>query len=241
MGIAFDSSIDGGGTNSLTFAFNNVAGNILFVGIVGDGPDGADDITTVTYNSVGCTFLDKSVTGSPQNPQRMNYLYILQNPSTGLHDVVVNCTSTHYLLCGAISYSGAAIANQPDAEVVHLSSGAATTLSTALISVANNCWHMLFDEGNGADLPATAGASTTRRVYDATFGTWGFFDSNAVKTPAGSVTLTTDRPDSVDPMSHIMASFAPTPITIFKKRITSKALRMKKSSLQPSRGMHVSG
>ena len=100
MAIAFNSAVDGGnngGANaSLTFAFNNVAGDIMFIGILGDLQTGADDILTVTYNSVTCSFVAKRI--SLQYPTSRNlYLYVLPAPATGNHNVVITFNTTHYV------------------------------------------------------------------------------------------------------------------------------------------------
>ena len=214
MAIAYDSSVDGGNNggsnNNLTFAFNNVAGNILFVAIIGDNGTNFDDITGVTYAGVSLSLVGKDINTALN---RLPYLYMLPNPATGSNNVVVNSTNNHYLLCGAISYSGAATAGQPDASVVHDSGSTnVNTLTSSLTSIANNCWHMLMSHQGAAETP-TAGAGTTGpRVYEAAFSTWGLFDSNTAKTPPGSVSLTTSITSVVWPMAHIMATIAPPPV-----------------------------
>lgn len=57
--------------------------------------------------------------------------------------------------------------------------------------------------------PVTAGTGLTRRTTDATFGSWGLFDSNGVIHPAGSFSGTTNRTTSTSQMIHIMATIAP--------------------------------
>ncbi len=243
MPIAFDSSVDGGdnggASNSLTFAFNNVAGNILFVGLLGDSNGGADDITGVTYDGVPCILVAKRLN---MDSIRNVYLYVLTSPSTGSHNVVINCTGTHYLLAGAVSYSGASTSGQPDNSTTNsvTNSGGPTDLITSLSSVADNCWHMLVEDGYDDLTPTTPPTLTgggARRVYGVTYGNWGLFDSNSAKTPAGSVSIETTYAQSTFDIAHIMASFKPP--GPYKKRLTSKLLRMRKQSIQPSRGSHV--
>jgi hypothetical protein len=214
MAIAYDSSVDGGTTTatSFTFAFNNVAGNIVFVGVVGDGT--VDDVTGVTYNAVAMTLMPG---GLPEFGTRNNYLYYLQNAPTGSHNVVVSAGSSHLLDCGAISYSGALTTGQPDATTHSNSGSAASTWTSTLASIADNCWHMLLEQSfHSASEAPGAGAGTTRRVYGATYAEWGFFDSNSAKTPAGSVSLTTTYSTAENGISHIMASFAPSLVPALK-------------------------
>jgi hypothetical protein len=205
MAIAFDSTVDGGATTatSLTFAFNNVGGNILFVGFLGDAS--TDDITGVTYNSVALTPINK-IQG-----RRWTYLYILPNPAAGSNNVVISCTASHYITGGALSYSGTNLTGQPDASTTNISSVAVATLTTALTNVADNCWDMLIENGYDGGITPSAGAGTTYRVSDGAFQEWGLFDSNSAKTPAGSVSLTTNYNGPSNKIAHVMASFAPVP------------------------------
>lgn len=209
--ISFGSTVDGGdnggSTNSLSYSFNNVAGDILFVGIVGDSPFGSakDDITSVTYNSAPMTLVQKSVTGGVD---RFSYVYMMVSPPTGSHTVAIACTDNHFLLSGAISYLGTKQTAQPDNSVVNFSGAAATTLTTSLISTATNCWFILFDCGYSSGAHATAGAGATIRSFDVANGTWEWFDSNSAQV-AGSYSMTTDRPSAIDATGHIMISVAP--------------------------------
>lgn len=210
--ITFGSTIDGGdnggGSNSLSYSFNNVAGDIMFVGVVGGTSFGgeADDVTGVTYNGIAMTLVQKSALGGVY---RYSYVYMLIAPPTGSHTVAVSALTVHYLLSGAISYIGAAQSSQPDNSVVNFSESAALTLTTSLISTASNCWFVLFECGYSSGAHATAGAGSTIRSFDAANGTWEWFDSNGPQ-PAASYSMTTDRSSgSINASSHIMMSVAP--------------------------------
>lgn len=208
MAIAFGSIVDGGNnggsTNSLTFAFNNVAGNIVLVGIEGDVIGSGDDITSVTYAGAACTLIAKRTTGTGD---RNTYMYFRSSPSTGSNNVVINCTANHYLLAVAASYTGCATTGQPDASTTN---NGTPPLSTSLTSIADNCWHVLMSGYSGSGGTQTAGAGTTRRSFESAFFTWAWFDSNAAKTPAGSVTLISDSTIDINPdHNHVMASISP--------------------------------
>ncbi len=207
MAIAFDSSVDGvnnGGSGTLTFAFNNVAGDIVCVGIAGDTGSGADDITGVTYNAVSMTLAQKNVASSIN---RNLYLYYLLGPATGSHNVAITISGSHYLLAGAISLSGAKQSAQPDANNTGLSAGPQTSLTTSVTTVADNCWTVLLEGAYDSNNPPGAGTGSTRRVFDAAFGTWGLF-TGGPKTPAGSTSMQTTRPNAQQ-IGHVMASFSP--------------------------------
>lgn len=212
MAIAFDAATDGGNnggtTNSRTFSHTCTGSDrILFVGFCGDVSPGNDDITSVTYNGVGLSLVGKR---TDDNTSRMLYLYMLVGPASGANDVVISCTNNHYLLAGAVSYTGVAQSGQPDASTTNISGALATTLTTSLTTVADNCWTVLVEGGFNANAAPTAGAGSTRRTFDAAFGTWGLFDSNSAITPAGSYSMTTDRSSSDNFIAHVMASVSPT-------------------------------
>lgn len=211
MAIAFVAAADGGNnggtTNSHSFNYTCGSGSnrALFIALVGDiAISGVDDITGVTYNSVSCTLLQKAV-NTGQN--RFHYIYYLLNPASGSNSVAITCTNNHYLLAGAADYTGIAQSGQPDNNTTNLVSGSSAT--TSLVTVADNCWTFLMEQCFSANNPPAAGTGSTLRVTDAVFGTWGWFDSNAPITPAGSYSMTTTRTAPSYPISHIMASLSP--------------------------------
>ena len=205
MAIAYDSSVDGGSTtgSSMTFAFNNVAGDYLFVGVVGD--TALDDVTGVTYNGVSLTQVGSSIIAA----SRYSYLFSLASPATGSHNVVISAGSSHFLIGAAASWSGTNL-GALDAHNSGVSSGAVSTYTTSITTVADNCWAVFISFGFNNDLsPPAAGTGLTRRAYDVGLGAWGFFDSGGVITPAGSFSGTTTRGFASYTEGHIMASIAP--------------------------------
>ena len=133
MPILYDNS-----ANSLfgsaTFSYTN-AGNILFVGVVGDVNN--DIVTAVSYNSVSMTQIAKIQNQS----NRWIYLYYLLNPAQGANNIVETGYSSPALF--PVSYFSAKQSGQPDS---HNSASAASstgqTVSTTV--VASNCWTMMF-------------------------------------------------------------------------------------------------
>ena len=210
--IAYDSSVDlgnnGGSTNSLSGLFNNVAGTTMAVCLVGDSFGGNDDITGITYNGASLSFVDKIVSGVT-SPNRFVYLYVLNNPSTGSHSVLINATNSHYLIAGAASWSGTATAGQPDVHTPSISTAASSSYASSLTTSANNSWVALCEGGYDGGTAPVAGTGSTRRTYDATFGIWGIFDSNSDVTPAGSYSMTTTYTGGVNPIVHLMFSLKP--------------------------------
>lgn len=216
---AFVNAVDGGFTGagtSLTFAFDCTGADILWVGIVGDLViGGADDITGVTYNGVAMTAATKYV---GPNAQRMTYLRYLVAPASGSHNVVVSCTSAHLLAAGAMCHSGSGQTGQPDNVGTNNSTLAAAGLTTSITPVADNCWSVLMESGDGNANPAQS-TGDVRRSFAAATGLWGLFDSNGPITPPGAYSMATTRAANTSYITHLVATFSP-PSTTRTGRLT---------------------
>lgn len=213
MAIAFDAAVDGGNTTGTSRTYSHtigaVATPILVVCFLGDNVIGGfDDITSVTYNAVAMTFVGKFIGPNIAN-SRFLYVYIMQNAPTGAHNVVISCTNSHFLCAVSVSYSGGATASQPDNSQVFSNPTTASSNTTSLQTLEDNCWVITCDGGSNL----AAGAGSTLRVQGAAFLEPAIFDSNAVKNPAGfySMNTTSGGSNSV----HIMLSIAPSGTTNF--------------------------
>lgn len=217
MAIAFVAAADlgnnGGATNSLTAAYTVGSGSdrLLVVVAVGDVANGADDVTGVTYATVAMTRGSVEVTTGSVYLTRFVYTYYLLNPAAGSNNVVISCTSNHFLIAVAADYTGVKQSGQPDATAnnVHISS-IITQLTTSITTTQDNSWAVLGSSGYGGDLPPTAGTGTILRISGAVYGTPGLFDSNGVITPAQAFSMTTNQPGSTQGMRHAITSFSPT-------------------------------
>lgn len=223
--MTFDTATDGGNnggsTNNLTFSHTCTGSDrLLVVGVTGDQVGGVDDISSVTYAGVNMAFVSKrGILGM----DRWLYIYELEGPASGANNVVVTSSGTHYLLAGATSYAGAAQSGQPDGSTTSQSATGATTWTTSLTTTADKCWAVLIEGCNTGGTPPSAGTGLTRRIYDATFGVWGLFDSGADITPAGSYSMTTTRGSaSSNAIGHVVASFAP--VTVAAITLSEKGL-----------------
>lgn len=206
MAIAFVNAADLGnnsGNLNLTSAYTVGGGTnrLLVVAVIGD--TGANDnIVGVTYGGVAMTLAAKHAGG-----ERYTYLYLLLNPASGPNNVVVNNGNTAtWIIAGAADYTGVRQSAQPDATATNISA-ATTTLTTAITTVADNCWTILATQNVGTSGPAAAGTGSTARALPS-LNDGGFFDSNAAQTPAGSHSMQTTTAGNAD-IVHVMASFAP--------------------------------
>lgn len=200
MAIALDTSTDGGLVNpatSITYAHTCTGSNlILFVSAFGDVTN--DVVTGATYNGVSMSLVGKALpTGAAD---RWVYLWVLVNPATGTHNVVVSASASIAIDSDAVSYTGAKQSGQPDASNTGANNQNSITISVT--TVADNCW--LVGGFRASTTGATPGTGTTQRQ-----GSSGLYtaDSNGAKTPAGSYSLIYNNGNSN--FAGVVASIAP--------------------------------
>lgn len=203
--IAFDSvtavTATAGVTNK-TFTHTTSGSNrVLFVIT---GTTNAVTVNSVTYNGVSMT-----LAGSYVNAQNNKLaIYYLAAPATGANTVSITTSGTDTITGGSISFTGASQTGIPDAMPAGDQSGALTTYSKSVTTVADNCFQLLalFDQ-NG--LTMTGGTNTTigSQPEVVVRGT-AFVYSTTAKTPAGSATLTVSA-GSLSLWTGLMLSFAP--------------------------------
>lgn len=200
MAIAFDANAMGGVANpgtSLTWSHTCTGSHrMLFVAAFGP-TSGANAITGVTYAGVAMTLV--TTVRTPSNT--LTYVFALANPASGANNVVVSASSSVLIGGTSNSYTGCA------GTIDNHATGTNTpvmTLTTAVTTVANNCWTFIaFRSTAGTN---TAGSGVTNRTGTSI----GFLlgDSNAPKTPAGSVSMTVTNSTNAG-LSAILVSFAP--------------------------------
>lgn len=214
MAIAFDTAVDGGnngGSGALTFSVTMGAGanGLILAGCGGDNVGGVDDVTC-TYNAVSLSLIQKF---SGLGADRIQYLFGGLGPASGAHNVVFSQSGSHLIQGGAVSYTGVLQSGLPDAVTTNVSTILATTLTTSLSSIADNCWEVLLHGGYDGGSAPTAGTGSTRRTFDAANGGYALFDSNGLIHPAGSYSMTSNYGSGTNPfnlaIAHILVSIAP--------------------------------
>lgn len=202
---AVDGGNNGGSTSSLTFAVTVAAGESLIVHIAGDAGTGVDNVTSVVWNgSENLTLAQKNGT---TNINRFTYQYEILAPTSGTHNVVITCGTNHFILAGAVTYTGMK-STQPGQVTATAFSASTATLATTLTTTVDNSWTVLTGNWFNSSAPLTNGTGSTRRTFDAAFGTWTAFDSNAAITPAASTTMTITAGIGF-PVGTVMASYEP--------------------------------
>ena len=204
MAIAFDavtknSTIDTG--TSYSFSHTCTGSNRLLV--VSVNGNGTDTITGITYNSVAMTLVDKQATPT----DRWNYTFYLLNPDTGAHNVTVTSSGAFTgSAATAHSYTGVKQSGQPDSSAKNTAT-AASDITVSTTTIADNCW-LIGTCGTSYASVQSGNAGTTIRGTDA--GGVAAYDSNGLKTPAGSFSLSVhDSHGGGDNMALLTASFAP--------------------------------
>jgi hypothetical protein len=194
---------NGGGTTNLTASFTASAStpSVLFVLVRGNDASFslADDITSVTYNSVGLTLIGKVInndaTGFNATLQSYayspyTYIYFLNAPATGANNVSISSTSAHYLAGLVVQYQNVAWKVQ-DKTASATFQGSPTTgaaaRNLALPATAANTFSIVGATGYTNNSPMAATTNVTRRVVDATYGELGLFDTGVI---TGSTTIT---------------------------------------------------
>jgi len=201
MAIAVDTTTNGSASATTVTVSHTVATDnpILFVGVWIQ--NSSDVITGVTYNGVSM-----SQVGAVNNAAVDSvYMYVLQAPATGANDIVLTKTGTDLGYVLGVSYTGAAQTGQPDATNTGYNASA-TSLTTSVTTVADNCWTVLMMKANNNT--NSAGTGTTLRTDGPGNDQTGIYDSNGAITPAGSTSLQTTAASN-RAWAHVMASFAP--------------------------------
>lgn len=210
MAIAYDNSGSDAAVVVSTRTWSYTVGvgtnRLLLLGIY----SGADlSTSTVTYAGVSMTY----ITGQTQpNGERISMWY-LYNPSSGANNVVwTSAGGSTTVGMQAVSYSGVSQSGFPDAQST--ASGTSLTSNFSLTSVADNAWQTLMMV---AARPYSSSSGLTVR-QNAGFGVL-ILDTNAAKTPAGAVNVSTTQTQSND-WGGIFVSFAPAVAAATKNNLT---------------------
>ena len=199
--IQFDNAagpVASGGVLSQVLAHTVGTGSnrILFCGaLVGGLP-----VVTATYGAASMTLITSALV---ENGSYTLYLFALLNPTSGTQNITVTSSLSELIRVASVSYSGVNQSLTLDNYNTEGPTSASTTFAETLVTVANNCWTLLWARSTGGSI--LAGANTTLRTSTGQSG--GLLDSNAPITPAGSNTLNATSASGV--WTAIMASFAP--------------------------------
>lgn len=177
-------------TLTSTFTMTATGSNRILVGITWYGSTG--QTVTATYNTTAMAGVNGGASFTPASgtSKFLANAFTLVNPDSGVADVFVatkTATGGDFYSV-ASSYSGAAQSGQPDNFNTNSAVASTTSLTTSLTTVADNCWTVMGGFSNFAGIAASTGS--TLRGSTIGGGVAAVFDSNGVKTPAGSTSMT---------------------------------------------------
>lgn len=211
MAINYDNSTTSrvaGGSATVTLSHTITGSNtVLFVGIENQNNGG---FSTLTYG--GVSFAGNLLANGSNSATSNGYLYYIYAAAGTANIVVTRNTTTAGLYVFGASYTGV---NQSmswtggsptDATTSGNGSGASSFTGT-LTTLSDNSWTILVCEGDNAALSAGTG-STVRKNQQPGYVAWGLADSNGVKTPAGSTSMTMNFGGGSG-YNYAMASFSP--------------------------------
>lgn len=201
MAIAYDAVSSGElvpGDSPLTISHICSGTNKLLLVAVSHYAAASSVITGITYNGVALTKLSEA----PYNTDlAIDQIWGLLNPDTGTHNIVISFSTNTYIRAVGVSYTGVLQSGLPDAQNSATTASAASSISTSVTTVVDNCW--VFCAGLVWTTPGQS-TGTTRGTQGASIA----YDSNGPKTPAGSYTCTSTANGSYK-ISNCVVSFAP--------------------------------
>ena len=188
MAIAYDSGTYAANTTgtSLTFAFNNVAGDVIYV--AGYNFAGTNTVTGVTYAG-GALVQVANQNGAAGRNDRAVDCWRRVAPATGSNNVVVSSSSSTVMRYSAISYSGVDQTTPENGTVLGDSGGSATSYSVAITTTADNCWMASISKDRNGNVTYTSTTGDTIRL-NADVGGSMYMDTGNAITPAGLNTMT---------------------------------------------------
>jgi hypothetical protein len=150
MAIARDSHVISAQTasNALTYSHTCTGSNLVLT--VFAYVESSSTITGITYNGVSMSLVTSTSVGSVSM-----YGFILTNPATGTHSVVVTSSAVGFISSGSISYTGANPTGQPDAYNKNSSSSLSTITTTVTTVTANDWIAGFFVQDNGGTFSGT--------------------------------------------------------------------------------------
>ena len=182
-----DLTNNGGSTSSLSGFYSVSTGTNegLVVCITGDTLGGADDITSVTYNSISATLLTKYSGAAFTGGDRYQYIYYipLGNTNAGSHTATITASSTHYILSVIGEYSKIQQTTTADATANRAVGGSSDTIPITTSTSTSGDWVMLCEQSS--IVVTSTGSGDVLRIATATFANPTLFDSNGT-VPVGA-------------------------------------------------------
>lgn len=178
MSITYDTIVNAsfGGSAGTSKTWSHTCSGtdrILFVQILTDG----NNVSAVTYGGVSMTRVYGFATDFYLT------IYALPNPPSGANNVVVGTSISQNIIPMSVSYTGA----KNELPTVYNTGSGTSSVGVSVTTIADNSWLLGYVRKTTSGT-ITAGAGTTLRASDTTYGLYTC-DSGAPTTPAGSDSL----------------------------------------------------
>lgn len=195
--IAYDNATVNLAIANTSNSFSHTCTGSNLVLLVGVFCTVGDICTSVTYNGVAMTQIDKIARGTEEV-----YMYGLVAPATGANTVTATFSAPVISRVHAASYTGVSQTNFPDAHSTGTDATPAS-VTASITTVASNCWTVLMARG---DDTLVASTGSTERP-SAAGSTSALFDSNGPLSSGSNSMSYTDALGAND--SWVMVAIAP--------------------------------
>lgn len=180
--IAFDASGTGTANPNTQLNYNHTVTGSNTVLVVCVMQQAIGDITSVRYAGVSMTRIAFRASGGTWGVSEWGLIA----PTTGTNQVGVSSTPNTAIFSSSASYTGVLqTAFSSTFEASSTNTGNSPNTSAAVTTITDNAWPVACEAGDDGTI--AAGAATTMR--NSASSQEAIFDSNAPKTPAGSITL----------------------------------------------------
>jgi hypothetical protein len=209
MAIAFDNAASftfTPGTYSTTYTMGSLSGGFLVI-------NASFNVTAISYGGFAMANYVHYQPAIPANGPQINVFYLI-NPPTGSNTLALTAGATSGTI-GIASYTGVNYSG-PEGYVTATANDGTNntqevTYATAVTTVANNSWTIMFTRGGNNFPKLFVAGSTVRTSGSFIFGdnTHGIYDSNGAISPAGSSTLTAHWESGSGFISNVIISIPP--------------------------------
>lgn len=163
MAIAYNSGTYAANTSgtSLTFAFNNAAGD--YIAVAGYNRSGTTSVTGITYNAQALTRITFKNGAAGTNDRAVD-AWSRVSPATGSNNVVVTSSPSSVLRYSAMSYSGVDQTTPENGTNTGTAGSGSTSYSIAITTTVEDCWMISMSKDRDGLRTYTSTTSDTIRL-----------------------------------------------------------------------------
>ena len=160
-------------------------------------------LTGITYAGSAMTQIGSAF---QYNTGEYLYIYYIVSPTTGTNNTVASFSATQNCALRTICFSGTATSSIPDSS--HQDSGASGSAVGTTTSVVDNSIGVIIARTEAGD-PSASTNMTSSVAMGATASSFAIIGYSALKTPAGSLSMTATSTNTSGAWGSILISLAP--------------------------------